>query len=300
VELVFTDDMALNAWGAPWPLTEASSAQSGYPASLAVDGNDDTFWVSGGLNAGEGPTPDDPETLTIDFGVETTIGSVVMVPRSGYGPTAYDILSSLDGATWQTVREEPSVPNGTKTTTFPPTTARYLQLSMTGSWDWVVPSRNVQVRSLRVYPPSDDLALNPWGAPWPQAFASSSQSGYPATNAFDGDDGTFWVSGGSVSGEGPMPDQPEMLGVDFGSPTLIGSITVVPRSGYGPTNYTVELSDDGDTWVEVASVSAPNATSSVEFPAVETQLVRLRITGSYDWQQPPRNVQIRSMIVEAP
>jgi hypothetical protein len=300
-EVTFTRDMALNPYAVPWPHMSASSQQSAHPSVLAQDGDTDTFWVSGGTESGDGPTPESPETLAVDFGRPLEVGAVVMVPRSGYGPTAYTVSVSDDGAVWTDVAEVPSAADDTVTTTFPPMVARFVRLSVTGSWDWVQPPRNVQIRSFIVYPPSGDLAQNPWGAPWPQPLFDSAQPNYPATHAFDADDNTFWVSGGSEAGEGPTPDHPEHLGVEFGEETLIGSITVVPRIGYGPAAYTIERSDDGIHWTQLAELAeAPDDTHTVAFEPTTTRMVRLRMTDSWDWVDPPRNVQIRTLMVEAP
>lgn len=304
VELRFSDDLALNTVGARFPAITASSSQPSYPPSLAVDGSTASFWVSSGVNPGEGPTPERPEWLMVDFGAPVAIGTVQVVPRVDHGPRALRIELSDDGMSWVTAVDAPSVPNSTYTASLGARTSRYLRVSMTDSHDWAVPPRNnnVQVAALIVRPPAPaDLAENKTGAPFPAPFASSAQSGYPAGNAFDGNESTFWVSGGTAAGEGPSVDRPEYLAVDFGAPTAIGAVRVVPRPGYGPRSYAVEVSDDGSTWTEVASEpSVPNGTLTTIFAPVTARMVRLRITGSWDWVQPPRNVQIVSMMVFAP
>jgi hypothetical protein len=147
---------------------------------------------------------------------------------------------------------------------------------------------------------SDDLARNDVGAPFPAPFASSNQPAYPAWLAFDGNASTFWVSWGTVAGQGPSATAPEYVGVDLGAPTLIGSVTVVPRVNYGPKAYTIEISGDGTTWTQVAAVpSPPNGTVKTTLAPVAARLVRLRITDGYDKTRPPRNVQVSSLEVRA-
>jgi hypothetical protein len=150
VALLLTDDLARNGVGAPWPAVSASSNQSAYPAALAVDGDGNTFWVSSGTASGQGPSASKPETLAVDLGAPTRIGTVVMVPRLSYGPTAYTIDVSDDGAAWQTVATITSAANGTITTSVGPVTTRWVRLQMTGSWDRIQPPRNVQVATLSV------------------------------------------------------------------------------------------------------------------------------------------------------
>lgn len=301
VQVQFSDDLAFNPGWSPFPQPFADSHQADYPPVLVQDGNNETFWVSGGTVSGQGPTPESPEIIGVDFGGEVRVGKVTMVPRIGYGPDAYTIEISSDGDNWTPVAEEPAAVNNTITTTFPPVTARMIRLVIKGSHDWQQPPRNVQIRSFIVQPPDNDLAQNPWGAEWPRGYADSAQSGYPVTNAFDANDETFWVSGGVVSGDGPTIENLESLYVDFGEIKEVAAITVVPRSGYGPTAYRIEVSVGDNIWTPVVSVpDAPNSTHKTVFTPILARLLRIVITGSYDWQQPPRNVQLRTFMVHAP
>ena len=140
------NDLAFNPGGAPYPAAFASSSQSAFPPSLAIDGDTSTFWVTAGATAGDGPTPQTPVALGVDFGAPVTVGTVTMVPRAGYGPSAYSIQVSNDDQTWTTVANVPSAANGTVTTSFTPATIRYLRLLITGSHD--ATDRNVQVAEL--------------------------------------------------------------------------------------------------------------------------------------------------------
>lgn len=76
------------------------------------------------------------------------------------------------------------------------------------------------------------------------ASANSSYSGYPASNAFDGNTGTSWFSNGTSA--------PFILEYDFGSGNahkivqyaIYGQTTL----GQTPSSWTLEYSDDGTTW----------------------------------------------------
>jgi hypothetical protein len=143
---------------------------------------------------------------------------------------------------------------------------------------------------------TSDLALNAYGAPWPAASASSSQAANPPGRAIDGDTGDFWVSGGpATAGSGPTPADPVTLGVDFGAAVGFTTITMTPRSGYGPTDYTIQTSPDGRTWTTAAAVTgAPNTPVSTPVTAT-TRWLRLVITGSHD--PTDRNVQVEELSV---
>lgn len=136
---------------------------------------------------------------------------------------------------------------------------------------------------------ADDLARNTTGEGFPLAFASSTQGGpYAPSAANDGDPGTFWVSGGLRPGDGPTSEAPEFVGVDLSGVTRFTQVAMTPRvrpDGGGPTgpiDYTVEVSDDGQTWTRVGEVvGAPaNRTITTSFPAVRAERVRLLVTAS--------------------
>ncbi len=151
-QLLYSDNLALNPVGAPFPAAFADSSQTSFPPRLAVDGGTGTFWVSGGpATAGNGPTPQHPVALGVNFGASVTIASVTMTPRSGYGPTDYSIQTSADGQTWTTIATVTSAPNAAVTTAGTPTTAPWLRLLITGSHD--ATNRNVQVAELSASAP---------------------------------------------------------------------------------------------------------------------------------------------------
>ncbi|MBB4663272.1 discoidin domain-containing protein [Conexibacter arvalis] len=145
---------------------------------------------------------------------------------------------------------------------------------------------------------SDDLARNGVGSQWPAASASSLQSAYPPALAFDGTPSTFWVAAGTAEGGGPSPERPEWLAVDLGAATEVREVTMVPRTNYGPRTYAVEVSADGESWRQVASVpAAPNGTVRTAFAPVSARHVRIVITDGWDRVRPPRNVQVASLEV---
>jgi hypothetical protein len=82
----------------------ASSAQSDHPADLVVDGDADTFWVSRGLEQGEGPTTQRPEWLQFSFPEAVPVATVSLHGRPGYGPQTGELQSSDDGTTWRRVK----------------------------------------------------------------------------------------------------------------------------------------------------------------------------------------------------
>jgi hypothetical protein len=125
-----------------------TSSQDGYPPGRALDEDSNTFWVSGGKNAGEGPHPDKPVYYGVDLGRQVNVNSITVVPRPNFGPKTFSIQASEDGGNYRTVLKNAKNNNKLEEYEFPGVKARYIRLEMTESWDRVVPSRNVQIAEL--------------------------------------------------------------------------------------------------------------------------------------------------------
>ena len=86
----FYRDIAVVAYrdpgrGLAWEIA-ASSAHAEHPAEQAVDGDPASFWVSGGLKPGEGPSSQRPEWLQVTFPDPLSVAGARIVGRPGYGP----------------------------------------------------------------------------------------------------------------------------------------------------------------------------------------------------------------------
>jgi hypothetical protein len=135
-----------------FPRATASSSQPAFPPELAIDGSPATFWVSGGTTPADAPTAADPETLTIEYGKPTAIGSVTVTPRVNWGPRTFAIEARTDGA-WQRLAEV-SQANAAATHDVPDVQADAIRLVITGSYDAQFPpdTGNVQVAEVAVAP----------------------------------------------------------------------------------------------------------------------------------------------------
>ena len=130
----------------------ASSFQSAYPPTNAVDNNLTDFWVSSGTTPGQGPTTNHPEWLEVTFPRLAVVSEFRVQPRTtngGYGPK--DIQLSLGGTL---------IYQGTMSATAAldvplpqPVAATNALLLITSSYDPAYPSdpRNVQVVELSFY-----------------------------------------------------------------------------------------------------------------------------------------------------
>ena len=83
----------------------ASSSRLEQPAALASDGLPETFWVSQGVQSGEGPTRQRPEWLEFRFRQPVAVSGFAVQGRPGYGPTEGELQVSDDGATWRQVQQ---------------------------------------------------------------------------------------------------------------------------------------------------------------------------------------------------
>ena len=126
----------------------ASSAQGGFPAGNAVDGNASSYWESAN-NAF-------PQSLTVDLGSTQRVGRIVLKlpPASAWGARTQtlSVLGSTNGSTYTTVRASagytfnPATGN-TATITFAATDQRHLRLMITANTGWPAG----QVSELEVY-----------------------------------------------------------------------------------------------------------------------------------------------------
>ena len=131
--------------------------------------------------------------------------------------------------------------------------------------------------------------------------AASSQRDHPAKLAVDGDDATFWVSGGRAPGEGPSTAQPALLEIDFCTPTSITELVLRPRDEYGPKRGWVQYSDSPQRWHVLTKWSAARTGDTVlRFPRTTARWFRLVIVDAYDPRSPlmPRNAQIAEIEVK--
>jgi hypothetical protein len=207
------------------------------------------------------------------------------------------VATAADGVTVDVPADPVTVPAGaTRDISLPLRNASLTsgESDLTVTADAVSGAHAEEVLTLRH---SENLALNGLGSPWPAPFASSQQDAFPPALATDGSASTFWVSAGSSVATGPSPSNPIALGVDFGGPVTIGRAIMTPRSGYGPKTYTIEVSDDGTTWRQVASVAsaASSGPTTTTFAPTVGRWARISITVGWDRGGAARNVQLAEL-----
>lgn len=146
INVVLPAPLPLPAYALGLASVTASSAQSGFPPTNAVNGLLTDFWVSSGSNPGQGPTTSHPEWLAVAFPRPAAVSEFQIVPRTNYGPSAIQVL--LNGNSVYSNAMANGLTLDVKLA--PPLAATNAQLLITGSYDPFYPTntRNVQISEL--------------------------------------------------------------------------------------------------------------------------------------------------------
>jgi hypothetical protein len=115
--------------------------------------------------------------------------------------------------------------------------------------------------------------------------ASSALSGFPASNANDGNDGSYWESQDGAA-------WPQTLTADLGAVQPTGQVALTLPSNWGARTQTIEVlgSADGSTYTSLVPATAytfdPNAQNTVTIPlpaGTQDRYLRLSVTGNTGW-----------------
>ncbi|MEQ8146022.1 discoidin domain-containing protein [Streptomyces sp. OP7] len=225
-------DLALHA------AAEASSTdQDDHGPANVTDGDDTTRWSS---------KFEDDQWIRVDLGSVQSFDRVDLTWEQAYAKT-FVVQVSADGSDWTDVK---SVDNGAvplpftggnaslRIDDFGRTTARFVRLQCglrNTSWGNSLWSLSVVDSD----DPGTDLALRR------TATASTEEHDNPASHATDGDPNTRWSS---------AYEDHQWIQVDLGTPRAFDRVAVLWETAY-PKTYVVQVSDDGDDWTDVTSVS---------------------------------------------
>lgn len=254
------------------PLGEFALVRTGWTATasagnaaLALDGDDTTRWTTGTPMNGS-------EWLRVDLGAISRFNRVTWNYTDFAGgdyARAFHVEVSLNGSTWTTVSTGAGSATSTVTTAdFAPVTARYVRVNQTGSaaGDWW------SVGEFNVF--GDDASFNR------SQWTASASGGVDISYMIDGDVATRWKSGADQT--------PGMwVQLDLGARMTINNVTLDTAKndaaeGDYPRGYTVQLSDDGSTWAQVASGAGTVKATNISFPPAAGRYVRITQTGAGD------------------
>jgi hypothetical protein len=227
-----TTDLALHA-GADASTVDGDD----HGAANVTDGDPRTRWSS---------AYEDDQWIRVDLGSEQSLDRVDLVWEQAYAKS-FVVQVSSDDSDWADVA---SVDNGAvplpfnhgdaslRIEDFEARTARYVRLACgirNTSWGNSLWSLAV----IDSAEPGTDLALRK------TATASTEESDHPASHATDGDPGTRWSS---------QYEDHQWIQVDLGSAKRFDRVAVLWEAAY-PKTYVIQVSDDGEHWTDVKSLS---------------------------------------------
>ncbi len=232
----------------------ASSWQTGFGPTNAVDGNFANFWVSYGTNAGQGPTPSHPEWLQVSFPRQVALAGFQVYPRSdngGYGPKDVQLL--LDGIPVFQGAMMPTTPLDVRLS--PPVNATNAQLLITSSYDRgsTTDTRNVQVDEILFFERAQPGTYGDWAV---RQFTDA-QLADPAfgTPAADPDhDGVPNLAEFALGGNPLSPDG-SLLALQSAASASAFTLTFRERKNLDEVQYRFETSTNLVTWTEVTPSS---------------------------------------------
>ena len=252
----------------------ASGANGSYVAGNVTDGNQATYW--------ESPSNAFPQWVQVDLGASVTVEQVVLKLPTGW-ETRTETLSvqgSANGSSFSDLSASagrvfnPSSAN-TVTINLTATATRYVRVNVTANTGWAA----AQLAELEVYGSggsSNNLATGK------TMTASRTAGGYPASNANDGNQATYWESTNNAF--------PQWLQVDLGAAANVDRIVLkLPNSTDWATRtqtLTVEGSTNGTSYSTLVPsagyVFNPSSANTVTInpTATSTRYVRLTITAN--------------------
>ncbi|GGC57651.1 di-heme oxidoredictase family protein [Undibacterium terreum] len=243
----------------PISASASSSERGDLSAAAAIDHNEGTRWGSGFS---------DDQYLTLDYGKSVVITRVHIEWENAHA-IQYQLQVSDDNANWTTIKNVDNSQGGTEDIAVAGQ-GRYLRMKgVKRSTQYGYSIFEIQAFSgTPVTPPVTDPTnptnptnptdpTNPPSGPIdtskpgvsikPVTATSSAleNGGMPATLAIDGKPGTRWSS---ASEDGAW------IQFDFGTKTQVGYMKLLWENAYGK-QYTLQVSDDGQTWSQIRSVT---------------------------------------------
>lgn len=127
-------------------------SQQDHPPRHAVDGDPNTFWVSGTHEPGKGPSIERPVRLEFTFAKPTTVSQIVIHPREDYGPKRGWVQGAANPRNWHVLGRWTADAKGQTVINFPPTKASRFRLVIVEAHDPRSPvmPRNVQIAEIEL------------------------------------------------------------------------------------------------------------------------------------------------------
>lgn len=214
--------------------TEVRGAGDSTAVDALTDGSDSTTWTA---------PSQAPQTLTLDLTGAYDVSQVTLTWGAQYSPS-FVVNGSTDGTTWVPLTAVTTGRGGAHTLDFASAKVRYVQVAL--------PETAAPVSLSGIAIRSGDKA-----AATPVQVSSVANQLNIAAHLTDGSASTRWESTAS---------DPQWAEVDLGSTQDIGSVRLSWEAAAAKA-FSVQVSDDGQTWRTVASTSnATGGTMTIPIP----------------------------------
>ncbi|MGQ4428877.1 discoidin domain-containing protein, partial [Streptomyces violaceoruber] len=252
--------------------TAASSSHGEYGAANITDGNQGTYWQSGGGSL--------PQWVETDLGATERIDEVVLRLPAGWESRdqTLSVQGSADGTGFSTLKTsatyafDPGSGN-TVTIAFPATQTRFVRVDITANTGW----QAAQLSELEVHAAGESSVNLAAGR---RLTASSSTGAYTPGNGNDGNKATYWESANNAL--------PQWLQADLGSARRVNRVVLRLPDGWPARSQTLKIqaSDNGSDFTDLTAAkaytfdAAGGQSATVTFDAATARYVRVLVTAN--------------------
>ncbi|MFF8807450.1 discoidin domain-containing protein [Streptomyces omiyaensis] len=201
----------------------ASSSEGVFAPAAAVDGDAGTRWSSAFT---------DTEWIQVDLGASAAIGRVTLHWEAAYAKS-FRVQVSADAATWTTLHETTSGTGGVQDLTVSGT-GRYVRMTATER----ATAYGYSLWEFQVHGTSGAPCASTDAARGRTATASSTEGGFTAAHAVDGDGATRWSSAFADA---------QWIQVDLGAVRELCGVTLAWEAAFAKS-FRVQVSDDASSW----------------------------------------------------
>lgn len=218
-----------------------------------TDGNLERGYQTACISSNKDNPYEDPQTWSIDLGKSYEIDKIVLYWENA-AAKKYKIYVSENKTDWMEVASEEAGEKGRFKYDFAPTNARYVKIELE--------ERTMEIYGYCMYEwqiftvGSDEEKEMPNLAENATAVASNDDGENSAEKAIDGDEGTMWrteyIQDPTVTDEEKAD---ENITLSWNSPQTFDTVKVKWGGGY-MKGYTLQTSDDGETWTDMYEVTS--------------------------------------------
>ncbi|WP_217253437.1 discoidin domain-containing protein [Streptomyces sp. AC602_WCS936] len=252
--------------------TAASSSHGEYGAANITDGNQGSYWQSGGGSL--------PQWVQTDLGATERIDEVVLRLPAGWESRdqTLSVQGSADGTSFSTLKSSAKYTfspgsGNTVAVSFPATRTRYVRIDVTANSGW----QAAQLSELEVHAAGESSANLAAGR---TLTASSSTGQYTPGNGNDANKATYWESANNAL--------PQWLQADLGSSRRVDRVVLRLPDGWPNRSQTlkVQASDNGKDFTDLTAAeahafdAAGGQSATITFDAATTRYVRVLVTAN--------------------